>query len=119
MSRCACVFSRPLPFSEPQFSHLYVGPICHLDQVTILVPGPPAQGVLLRPRCPWPPGGGRDQPCHLANVATWWWVLGEHEQLDVELRQEKLENQEASGNLGGESGTEVVSRGRMAPSSQS
>lgn len=44
MSRCACVFSRPLPLSEPQFSHLYVGPICHLDQVTSGPWAPAARG---------------------------------------------------------------------------
>lgn len=36
------------------------------------------------------------------NVATWWWILGEHEQLDVAIRQEKLEKQEASRSLVGE-----------------
>lgn len=56
----------------------------------------------LRPRCPWPPGGERGQSRNVANVATWWWILGEHEQLDVALRQEKLEKQEASGSLVGE-----------------
>lgn len=64
-----------------------------LVPATLLVLGPLATQE--QPRCPWPPGGERDQSRNTDNVATWWWILGEREQLDVEV----VEAQQAQGSL--------------------
>lgn len=82
---------------------------------TLLVLGPLATRE--QPRCPWPPGGERDQSRDTDNVATCWWILGEREQLDVE-RREKLEMQQAQGSLEDllQTPTKVASRGRAVPS---
>lgn len=91
-------------FSANHFPSLGLSfPICTasaLDPVTLWSLGHRLHGDH-RPRCPWPPGGERGQSRNVANVATWRWILGEHEQLDVALRQ-NLEMQEASGSLGEE-----------------
>ena len=93
---------KPLPLSGPQFPHWHSqrpGPsdfiLPHPNPPT---PPPPHRD--LRPTYSWPPGGERGQSRSVANVATWWWFLGEREQLRVTLRQETLEKQEASGSLG-------------------
>lgn len=95
-ARCGRDLSAALPLSAPQF------PVCTAsarDSGTLLLSGvrPPgvAKGAL----------GGRGQKgqsCNLANVATWWWLPGEHVRLDGARWEGNLEMQQAQGNLGGD-----------------
>ena len=102
ISCCECVFSKPLPLPGPQFP--YLSSQCPGPGYFILVPAPQAAWGP-PPKCPWPPGGDRGQPRNVANVATWWWILGEHGQPDRVLTQEKRESGSRE-----ESRTEVASR---------
>lgn len=54
-----------------------------------------------RPGVSWATRGRRGaRPLIVANIATWWLVLGELEQLDGESWEEKLGMQEAWGGAG-------------------
>lgn len=52
------------------------------------------------PRCPWESGGRKGQSCKVANVATWWWISGEHLQLDGALLEDLWQVPSAEGGGG-------------------